>query len=189
MLDQKPIHKQRLFFALMPDDNVRRKIANIITNIRFNNSNIKNVPHEKLHITLLFLGHVDINLIQKIVHKAKQIKFNKFQIKLNTLGYFSNSKAYWLGPEIATEELLSLEESIYSKLSVIPGLNLFANINHKNKYTPHVTLLKKVSDPRDILAPKTIPSIGWEVDRFYLLRSKTVDSELHYEEVAVFYGQ
>lgn len=183
---QIKVEKQRLFFALMPPKEVVEQISQLLSSFKILNNSIKIVNNEKIHITLLFLGEVEAKSIVKIIKQVNKIKLNNFKLTLDQLGYFTKSKVYWLGLSEMAEELLQLEENIYNQLAKIPDIKLYDEINQKNKYTPHVTLLKKVQDNNDVVIPPKIPKIQWNIDKFYLLRSKSVNSKLEYEVVKVF---
>lgn len=71
------------------------------------------------HLTLSFLGNIDLNDIPKIIILLKNIKFKPFFIELSKLHYFlsrKNPSALFLGVE--SSGLLELQKLVCIKLNV-----------------------------------------------------------------------
>lgn len=178
--------KHRLFLALFPPEDVKSKIIEYRDKLVINKNVTKIVTKDKLHITLFFLGDVDLKYLPEIKNNIKQIKFQNFNLKLDHTGYFSHSRTFWLGCNNIPEKLLFLVKNIYKSLQNISDLPIDYSINLKSIYIPHVTLYKHVA-----LGDVTIPanhnlSINWDVNDFCLVRSTRVDNLVEYEQMDCF---
>ncbi|MCW8932872.1 MAG: hypothetical protein OQL19_21855 [Gammaproteobacteria bacterium] len=80
----------RFFFALWPDITVRNTVIHRCEQISFSG---KETEPSKLHITLLFLGKLNVNQQQKIIKKAEAINWKKFEINLTKTGCFKKTKS------------------------------------------------------------------------------------------------
>ncbi len=158
----------RYFFALWPDVIVRKKI------LAFRSACVpdgKLVAAKNLHITILFLGHLNINQLQKVISEANKINLPGFHIQLNHSGHFTKSKVSWLGLKTIPDTLLELHQAV----SVCAQSSRIALDNRP--YIPHLTLAKK-----SILAEKqTIRPIDWNIDHFVLLESIDTSHGVHYQ--------
>ena len=178
--------KQRLFFALMPPKNIEDDILDFTKNFKIINNNVKVVPQEKYHITLFFLGDVDSSLVPSIVKAIKKIKFKPFSVHLDYLGFFSNSRVFWMGCNHIPKKLLLLIDELADCLKKVDGLQYDFIINKKNKYTPHVTLYKKLALGDITVLDNVSPDITWDIKDFCLLRSINVEDRAEYELVERF---
>lgn len=177
--------KQRLFFALLPGKKEKNDIIQFRKSFKIHEG-VKIVEDSKLHITLFFLGEVYENLIPEIIDNMQTIKLKTFTINLDYTGYFSNKRVFWLGCNIIPKQLLQLIDSIAFNLEKIPELELQYLINKKNKYTPHVTLFKRAALGDIQICDNINPAIQWQVNNFYLIRSKNLNNALQYEIVEKF---
>ncbi len=178
--------KQRLFFALVPPESIKKDIIQFTNNFKIINSNVKVMPKEKLHITLFFLGDVDAAVVPKIVKNVKKIKLEPFFVHLDYLGYFSNSRVFWMGCNHIPKKLLLLVNQIEQALQQVENLDYDFIINKKNKYTPHVTLYKKLALGDITVLNNASPNLTWDINSFCLLRSKHIDNTSEYELVESF---
>ncbi|MBP9722004.1 MAG: RNA 2',3'-cyclic phosphodiesterase [Gammaproteobacteria bacterium] len=178
--------KQRLFFALVPSTAVKNNILEFRQNFKIINNDVKIVPESKLHLTLFFLGEVYENCLTEIVENIKNIRFQKFNLKLDYTGYFSNSRVFWLGCNTMPRQLLVLIDNIAYNLQKVPNLQFDFIINKKNKYTPHVTLFKRIALGDITVLNNISPAIDWDIEDFCLIKSKNINNNLEYEIVAKF---
>lgn len=109
--------------------------------------NLKNkLPYQEwthrtdLHITLKFLGSVDVNKREQLVYALEPLrKISTFTIDVGSLGSFGNAKkprVLWAGVK-KTAELAALQERVEEFLVGI-GFQL-----NTRAYRPHITLAKK----------------------------------------------
>lgn len=192
-------NKQRLFFALLPNESIKSKIIEFRNQLNSNNisykNNIKIIPDDNLHLTLLFLGKVEQDLIINIIQAAQNIKFKKFIINLDILGYFTRSDILYLGCTQNSDDLLNLRNNIISNLQSVLADNIYLNNNKANNFKLHVSLLKKVSDldyKNNLvnINNKYNLKINWPIDEFYLMQSEITNKNnittVEYKPVAYF---
>jgi 2'-5' RNA ligase len=75
----------RLFFALWPDDQTRLKLARLSQSIEA--KGLKPVVPQNIHVTLVFLGHVDAASELLIKHSVTGISANPFILTFDQLSY------------------------------------------------------------------------------------------------------
>src|SRR3989344_6773166 len=89
----------RLFVGIDLPLDIKDYFYNLQKELKKDNlAKIKWVSKKNLHLTLKFLG--DVSNVNLIVDALKNIKFFKFNIKLDSLGYFpsgSKIKIIWVG--------------------------------------------------------------------------------------------
>src|SRR3989338_6773478 len=104
----------RLFLGIDLPDKIKDYLFNLQSGLK--NSSLAKVAWEskyKFHITLKFLGDVPDEKIINLKNKLKNIKLNKFKLKLTNIGYFpgvSKINVIWVGvaPENQVTELQKL---------------------------------------------------------------------------------
>jgi 2'-5' RNA ligase len=101
---------------------------------------------DNIHITLVFLGDTEENVIEEIrvMLRQKCTGSGKFKLRLQGFGIFRNMndpRIIWTGVE-ASDNLICLNESIHS------GLKQLAIKMEDRPYNPHLTLgrIKRISD-------------------------------------------
>ncbi len=129
----------------------------------------KRMLTDNYHLTLKFIGEIDINQIQELekILKSSLKDVESFDIHLKDLGYFKKKDGLiiWMGVLQGVGAL----KGIHLKLDTLLS-NKF-NIE-KSKFSPHVTLAKKV-----VLESE---------DR--LRKNKTKDYIFHVNDVKIFYS-
>ncbi len=129
----------RLFIALDLPENIVDEINNIRKSI-YDDENIRWESKEKLHITLKFLGDVDIKLIPEISRTLEKVCENSGVIELTykSFGYFYRNrkpKILWLGFDYK-DNLINLNNNINESFEKL-GFEI-----EKRKFKPHITLLR-----------------------------------------------
>lgn len=147
--------KARLFFALWPDAAVRGRIAAQRPAVG------RSVAEENLHLTLLFLGSVDVEQSRRLREAAATVIVPPFELRLVRLDYWSRSRVAWLGLDEAPPALLSLHRQLKAAAQKV-GLAL-----ESRRYRPHVTLARDAAT----IAPRPIDPIHWTVTDFCLAES------------------
>lgn len=148
---------KRLFFALWPDEDIRRQLHELIPQ-----SLSRPVRVQNLHITLVFLGDISSAVLEQLACCIDTLKSPSFVLTIDRYGWWRGPGVYWVGPRDVPQPMLQLFESIRS-CAVKAGLNL-----DSRSFKPHATLARKVRQrPR---ARHTF-NIHWQVDRFVLVQS------------------
>ena len=129
------------------------------------------VKKEELHITLRFLGEINVHQMRDIHDSLKNINFPSFPIKLKSVGAFYNKrypKVTWVGVD-SDRELLELQKKI--ERTIRQTLDL-----ERKKYRPHLTLARNrdtsFQDMANYLEINALFSAGpFQVDHFNLYSS------------------
>lgn len=173
----------RLFITVNMDEKVRDEIYRVIPTVRAGSSGGNFVPKENLHITMLFLGEVpddEVNLVTEAMELAVK-DTAVFKLWINNLGSFQHreTKILWAGVD---GDLPQLEE-LYNRL--VKNIRE-RKIPHdaKPRYTPHVTLARKVKkDSKVNEAEIKLQTDPWQVDSLELYQSTFSDSGVKYKRI------
>ncbi len=151
-----------LFFALWPDDDTRRQIHSIAESLP---SNIgRTITPENIHITLVFMGTVDYQVIDQLEKEVSQIRGQVFQLCLDEIGHWRKPQILWLASSTVPKALQELVMQL-NNIAADYGIKL-----EGRPYQPHLTLMRKVKKP----APRLeFQAIDWKVDKFALVESVT----------------
>lgn len=166
-------HTRRLFFALWPNNQVRRSIIDIRSVVPAP-GNCRITQPENLHITLHFIGQVTNEVKDCLHHAARSIKYKPFFVNLNSLGVFKKAKIYWMGCHSQPVELMSLHDKLGESL-----VNCGYQIESRD-YTPHVTLARKCTAPVNGFQDFDIP---WFVEEFALVESIPISNGVRYQVI------
>lgn len=161
----------RLFFALWPDDLVRKQIANIAAQLPAAGNKVK---ASNIHATLAFLGQVESEKVDCLLKAADSISSPPFDLLLDSREWWKKSQVTWLGASIIPDELKQLVESLNTAL--IP-------CGYKPDPRPfslHITLMRKVKKP---VRPVLFKPVPWLVRGFSLVESTTLPAGAEYRVI------
>lgn len=136
------------------------------------------VVAENLHLTVLFLGAVDEELLPQLCQLGYQVASQQagFRVVLDQLGLFPQAKVAWAGPSQAPCQLLELEQALRAGVSAL-GLSL-----DEHPYRPHLTLYRKartLPPAAGPCSPITLPVSG-----FHLYESCSTLAGVQYQKLA-----
>ncbi len=164
------VSAQRLFFALWPEPELQGRVARAATAI-LPAGRGRLVPAANLHVTLVFLGAVDVAQRVCIEDVAARARARPFELYFDRTGYFRQPQALWFGCTKTPPELAALVD----QLSRGAGECGFAT-EHR-PYAAHLTVRRGLtSDPG---RPPLIP-ISWRVERFALVESASEPAGVRY---------
>jgi 2'-5' RNA ligase len=163
--------KLRLFFALWPDDPVRRAAANA-ARVPLAPCRGKPMAVPNYHITLAFLGDVPADRIDCLYHLAEGLRGEPFELRLDTFGFFERARVVWLGP---SEEPPALADFQARLNQALPRCDL---VPEGRPYHPHLTLLRNARRGPDVTTTAPIP---WSVKDFALVRSVPAEEGSGYQ--------
>jgi len=163
----------RYFFALWPDNTLRKVISNCSEHLPITGSKINKL---NFHITLLFMGKLNKQQLKTIIGNSKQINCPKFDICLNHNGYFKNSKVTWLGLKSIPDSLLQLHNLLSQAAK---QSNIFIK---PQQYKPHLSLSRKAS----ALSKQEIKPIQWTIKDFALVESIDTAKGVIYQPIQQF---
>lgn len=163
---------KRLFFALWPDAEIRRQLAEVAELLP--EASCRRTPVENLHLTLVFLGNVPDSAIPELKAGANRLRLQTpgFALRLERNGWWKRSDIAWLAPERAPPPLLSLVDEL-RRLSKQAGLSV-----EERDYWPHLTLARKLKRGP---GPLRFEPLHWQVRDFCLVESVTHSQGASYQ--------
>ncbi len=124
----------RLFVAIDLPEDLRGQVSSLY----YGFPKTRWTPPEQLHLTLRFIGEVDGLLFQQIVDNLEKLKFDRFSLQFNGLGYFPprrHPNILWVG--VNKNEALSQFQRRLETCLVKLGLE-----PERRKFHPHLTIAR-----------------------------------------------
>lgn len=165
--------RQRLFFALWPDDDTRDALARLAGSLLPPGGG-RLVPAENLHLTLVFLGAVGSRRRECIERAADGMSSRAFTLEFVRVGYWPRPRVLWSAPERTPEALEGLASTLNNAL--VPC----GHHPESRPFSAHVTLARKV---RRRLRQVEHSPVPWHVDAFHLVESETHQQGARYTRV------
>jgi RNA 2',3'-cyclic 3'-phosphodiesterase len=155
------IPSRRLFFALWPDDDLRRRIEDDTRSV-IEESQGRPTNPRNFHVTVLFVGDVPATTVTDALAAAHKITAPGFDLVLDQIETFVPSRVLCLTSSHAPRELLGLADGLRFSL-------LARQIKLKQQeLRPHVTLAR---NSRLRGAPRSSARYAWQVTEFVLAES------------------
>jgi RNA 2',3'-cyclic 3'-phosphodiesterase len=148
----------RLFFALWPGEMQRAALAKVQMGLRSHRGRLAHA--QDLHITLVFLGDLDVDRRACAEQAAGRVRAAPFSLTLDRVGCFPRARILWCGVSERPQPLLSLLCSLNGEL-LDCGFR-----PERRPFAPHVTLVRKA---RPLSARELTPPIAWSVSAFVLV--------------------
>ena len=169
--------KIRTFIAINIPDHVREAIREFQKKLKEHRADVKWVRPESIHITLKFLGDVEIGRIDKIAHAVQDaVKDTEpFAVSVSGVGMFPNERrprVLWVGVKEGAEILSDLAGKIDHALSTM-GFE-----KEKRKYSAHLTLGRVRSPGYIEKTVKDMRSMGFESEPFTVGSIEVMKSQL-----------
>jgi RNA 2',3'-cyclic 3'-phosphodiesterase len=162
--------RHRAFFALWPDDATRGAISRA-TRAAVQASGGRPIAKERLHLTVAFLGELtDAGLA--VARGMPPIDVGAFDLTLDAVGVWPESRVLWLAPVAPPAALPELEARLWSRL-VAAGF-----VAEDRVYRPHVTLARRARPVEIAVEP-----VHWSVHDLALVESFPAGRSVHYEVV------
>lgn len=168
---------ERLFFALWPDEQTRTTIARLLRRVNQHHGG-KQVHSDNLHLTLVFLGNVQLTQRQCVEKAADTISIMPFRLCLDHVGLFRGPRVVWLGIKETPDALKQLATNLQGAARHC-GIQL-----DEKPFTPHVSLLRKVTQ----LNALHIEPVSWDVNEFCLVHSVSGPEGVEYRVVKTWGG-
>lgn len=150
--------KIRLFIGIDLPEHIKTSLENIIRELKSSIDGARWVPRENLHVTLKFLGSVELTLMKEIVEKISGAlrDLSWFDYNLSEIGAFPSLKSarvFWVGTSEGSEKIESLFKTIDSSLK-------FLHLKEeKRKFHSHITLARlKINKKIDLNMVEDIAS-------------------------------
>lgn len=133
MTENKP--RQRVFFALWPDAELRAALAVLAGSIPADG---RPVPAAHFHLTLAFPGTVGHDLAAAMSAHADGLRPSGIRLSLDQLGWFRRPRVAWIGPARNVPELEALAAQL-RRVCEVSGAMM-----EDRPFRPHVTLRRDV---------------------------------------------
>jgi len=159
----------RLFFALWPDDGVRRALAT--WQREYLPGSVRATHAADLHMTLRFLGQVDPSRLPALQQLGDELPLPEFDLKLDRLGHWSRPAVLWAGSDAVPKDL----QVFYAGLQ--RALEPLGFAPEGRTFRPHVTLARKIRRP---LENVVLPPIRWRVREWALVESRPGERPLYH---------
>jgi 2'-5' RNA ligase len=153
---------RRFFFALWPGARVRADLAKAAQRMH-RTVDGKCSREESLHMTLAFLGDIDVENVGRLLAPPVDVFVSAFGLVLDTCGCWSRNGVGWTAPSRIPEPLRDLAAHLEAWL-LAAGFEL-----ERRAFTPHVTLVRKA---RCAPLPDAMTPISWQVNHFSLIHSQ-----------------
>jgi 2'-5' RNA ligase len=157
-----------VFFALWPDDATRASISRA-TRAAVQASGGRPIAKDRLHLTVVFLGELTSAGLA-IARAVPPIDIGLFELTLDAIGVWPESRILWLAPQDPPEALGELEATLSERL-VERGFRVA-----DRTYLPHVTLARRA---RPVAAE--VEPVRWRVEDLALVESFPDGRNVHYE--------
>jgi 2'-5' RNA ligase len=164
----EPPDRHRAFFALWPDDATRAAISRATRDV-VGVSGGRPIAKERLHVTVAFLGELTAAGLDA-ARAAPPIAVGEFELVLDLVGVWPESKILWLAPSAPPEALLELQAQLWERLAE-RGFR-----PEERVYRPHVTLARRARPIEADVAPVRLP-----VRDLALVESFPDRHSVHYE--------
>lgn len=161
---------QRLFFALWPEDELRKSLMRMTQRVLDKRG--KRVRPENLHLTLVFLGSVTASQRACAEAVADTIAGEAFVLQLEQIGHWPRPRIVWLAPQKTPGALIALVQQLRQ------GLTACGYQPETRPYRAHMTLARKVAG--HFPANQVAPSV-WPVEHFCLVQSVTDPGGAQYQ--------
>ena len=172
----------RLFFALWPPEELAQTLAEQ-ARLLARQYGGRATRQETIHLTLAFLGEVEEARLPLVLQAAQAVSAAPFALTVDRLDFWRHNRLLWAGCSDPAPGLLVLVEFLRERLRA-----LSITCDEAQRFTPHLTLVRKVSAYQH-RGPPDLPTLEpqeWPCGRFVLIRSQPTSTGSGYSEVAGF---
>lgn len=172
-MDINKLATMRLFFALWPGEMASAELAEAGERLH-GVCGGRRTRAETTHMTLAFLGEVELERIGDLLALAGEIRAPSFGLRLARFGWWPHNRIVWAAPDETPAELTLLVDALRGSL-LGAGFRFDAR-----PFAPHVTLLRK-ADCGKLPLPTGV--IEWRAEDFVLAGSVLGEGVAAYEMV------
>ncbi len=151
----------RAFFALVPDDAVRARLAALAGDVA-RRARGRTVLSEHVHLTMAFLGDVPGSSVTVLRAVGDALPKGGAVLEFDQLGAWRASGVAWIAPSVIPPQLPALHGRLAEALA---GAGF---VLEKRAFRPHITLARRCVLPP---ARARCESVFWRVDRLSLIGS------------------
>ncbi len=155
------MNTKRIFFALWPDHRQRERLREMISPLAKQVEG-RAVDRRDWHVTLAFIGDLDVRFIPELMESARQIEMVPFRLRLDRL-------EFWPRPKIAAVVPPRVPPDMEALVDQLNGLMLSAGVEPPQRvYRPHITAVRAARHFEPLKLPQSA-EIEWST--FELLES------------------
>jgi 2'-5' RNA ligase len=140
---------------------------------------------ETIHLTLAFLGDVPVSELPELYAAGERVRASSFALKIDRCGYWQHNGVFWAGLGGRQDGL----HDLYRQLRAALGESGFRPDPQERRYTPHLTLIRRVPVPGDEpmqTIRQGFRSLDWLCASYALVRSDLSASGPHYTPLREF---
>ena len=164
--------RRRVFFAALPERRTLRQLEAALQALPAKPG--RRVPVGNLHMTLAFVGAVDVQRLDCLRETARRVVPPDIAMDLNRLGCFPRAAVLWLGPEATPADLSVLARELSAVLADCGA------VPETRPFSAHVTLARRVRAVPDGLE---LPAVVWRSRGFALMESVSGEGGVRYRIV------
>lgn len=165
---------RRLFVALWPGPALADRLHDLADEAH-RECGGRRMRRETLHLTLAFIGAVPADRLPELLAVLGQLRAPRFQVQLDSLGYWPHNHIVWAGCAEPPPALLQLAADIRRQTAAI-GLPASGPA-----FVPHMTLLRKATAT---CTPPVSEPVVWDVVEWVLVESCLTPHGADYHRVA-----
>lgn len=167
------VPRRRTFFALWPAPETAAAIVRA-TRGAVQMSSGRPMAKHNLHVTLAFLGELDAERFEA-ARGAAPITVGAFDLRLDRVGHWAQSRVLWLAPNEVPEALRELEARLWAALTA-RGFE-----REPREFAPHVTLARRARP----IEGELVEPVPWRAEELALVESLPAGrNNVHYEVLA-----
>jgi 2'-5' RNA ligase len=163
----------RVFFALWPDQPLRRQLA-MWAGTAAQECGGRTMRTENLHLTLVFVGNVARERLPLLHEIAASLAMPDVKFDVDRIGCWRHNHIVWAAPAVVPQALPRFVAGMEAALRDT-GFAL-----DERPYVPHVTLVRNA---RRGPAAESIGPARWEAGRFVLVESVSGKNGVRYDVV------
>ena len=176
MVPRSPtVARQRLFFALVPNEQTLSKIKKVQHWLRVRHGiDGRAVRADQFHVTLAFLGNQPSSRLKTLLNLGAGLEMPVCRVLLDRLGIFQRAGILWLGTATPPAELCAFQSRLVAALER-------ADIPFDRKpWKFHLTLYRDLRTPAVRIEPETV---GWDLNGFSLVESNSSVGGVEYRQL------
>jgi len=153
----------RLFFAIRPDSAVRAALKRMARKVAASQQDGQCVKPENIHLTVLFLGDVELDRIDRLREIAGSVTAQTFSLSIQ-------GTLFWKKNRIVMANVVHYPAALFALADALTTALIAAGFSCEDrKYKPHITLIRNVGAhlPMQLENP-----IQWNVSDWLLLQSR-----------------
>ena len=142
MIAKKNNFKKRCFISIPIPEDIKDKIEGLYQDI----NNIRFITRNNLHITVLFLGQIDLTEIERIKKIMQDIKISAFNIKLKGVNVFLKSGILYINIE-NNNIIKNLNYELVRRINDVIGIDF----SEKRGFNAHLTFARYKNIDKEVL--------------------------------------